>query len=237
MDPTNKALYTNTDRRENLYALKQLGLDNDAIQSIKKQARSVACLVSSSLLRKKGEVYQLAPWTSTLTQSVEKNGASFGEAEAFRDELTPGFGSAFLVGEQLLMTAAHCVCESNSNQLNVKQIQATRVVFDFKMSKTKGCKREFSQDDIYEIDLVITHKFSRNQDWADWALIRLKREVMATAFSLTCLFLSMSDMAIRDSIDSGSSCPTIPKIFTASSLTYVSSSLRASANKGSVKYG
>ncbi|MBA3238881.1 MAG: HEAT repeat domain-containing protein [Parachlamydiaceae bacterium] len=181
-----KALYSNFDYRHNLDQLEGLGLPSDFIETIKTQAQSVACLVHEQNLRQRKE----GGWTfsddvSTLAQIQEdqfNHEASFGEKEAFRNEYAAGSGTAFLVDKQHVLTAAHCVCEPNSSQLNTKLIQAARLVFGFHNAKEKQSDYVFNENQIFKI-VVVAHQFFRLpgknkafSEWSDWALLKLDRE-------------------------------------------------------------
>lgn len=130
-----KALYTSFDYRYNLNQLENLDLPSDFIATIRRQAQSVACLVFNQYLIKRDGGWGFNDKVPTLAQQQEQNpefeGIQFGEQEAFRDEYAAGFGTAFLVGKRLALTAAHCVCHKNSNQLNMRLIDAVRLVFGF----------------------------------------------------------------------------------------------------------
>ena len=187
-----KALYGTQDQRKNLDELKFSGLEKSFISTVKKQAESVACLISNQFLINKAEGgWQLSPHTPTLAQRVEgqieeKDGVKevFGEKEAFANEYAPGFGTAFLVGKQLVMTAAHCFCKANSNILDEKVIAATYLVFGFQNAKKNPSDYLFADKQVYKIKKVVSHQFIRIQnkfqkftEWTDWALLELDREV------------------------------------------------------------
>ncbi|MBA3238305.1 MAG: HEAT repeat domain-containing protein [Parachlamydiaceae bacterium] len=187
----NKSLYGDGDQRLNLHELDSIKLDQSFISTVKKQAESIACLVHKDFLIEKGAGWQFHPGTPTLSQSVERQfqpeGASFGEQEAFKDELAPGFGTAFLLGKRLALTAAHCICEKDSNTLDEKVIQQTRLIFGFHEIKAKPSDYFFAKNKVYQIKKVVAHQFIRLRDknhnyteWTDWALLELTEEVPFT---------------------------------------------------------
>jgi V8-like Glu-specific endopeptidase len=201
----NKALYNNKDERKNLDDLNAMDpfgpseLDQSFINTVKKQAESVACLISKQFLAKKDEgTWQLASKTPTLAQVVEheflQTGGSqetFGEKEAFCNEYAAGFGTAFLVDKQRVLTAAHCICKKDTNILDEKLIAATRIVFGFKNAKKDPSDYLFADKQVYQIKKVISHQFTRIKDkyynfteWTDWALVELDREVPFTPLKL-----------------------------------------------------
>ncbi|MBA3238886.1 MAG: hypothetical protein H0T62_11155 [Parachlamydiaceae bacterium] len=69
----NKATYSNKDQRQNLDAFESSELlDESFINTVKKQAESVACFVSNDFLKKRVEGgWELASKTPTLAQVVE----------------------------------------------------------------------------------------------------------------------------------------------------------------------
>ncbi|MBA3236808.1 MAG: NACHT domain-containing protein [Parachlamydiaceae bacterium] len=183
--PINKAIYNNKDKRQNLDAFALNESDKSFVSCVKKQAESVACLVLNHFLKQRTEGdWELTLPTPTLTQVVEHEFLErlgtqevFGEQEPFHDEYAAGFGTAFLVGKNLAMTAAHCICEKDTKILDKKVIGATYIVFGF-----QNGKKLFADKQVYQIKKVISHQYTRIQDknqnfteWTDWALIELDR--------------------------------------------------------------
>jgi ankyrin repeat protein/V8-like Glu-specific endopeptidase len=183
----NKALYGDGDQRMNLDQLESTKLEKPFIAKVKKQAESIACLVHKDYLVEKGDGWQFHPMTPTLGQRMErvfqKENVLFGEEEAFKYELAPGFGTAFLIGKRLVLTAAHCVCDKDSNSLNLKVIEQARLVFGFHEFKADSNEYYFSQHQVYQIKKVIGHQYTRIRDkndnftdWTDWALLELDKD-------------------------------------------------------------
>jgi hypothetical protein len=187
----NKSLYGDGDQRLNLHELESTKLDPSFIATVKKQVESIACLVLKDFLVEKDDGWQFHPLTPTLSRHVERQfqaeGASFGGQEPFRDELAPGFGTAFLVGKRLVMTAAHCVCIENSNTLNSNLIEQARLIFGFHEVKKNPSDYFFSKKQVYRIKKVVAHQFIKIRDknhdyieWTDWALLELTEEAPFT---------------------------------------------------------
>lgn len=186
MNTIQKSLYSNFDYRYNLSQLEELGLSSDFIETIRAQAQSVACLVINQYLCKREGGWGFTDKVPTLAEQQEGyfefKGAKFGECEVFRDECAPGFGSAFLVGKDLALTAAHCLCYRNSNELNLKLIDAARLVFGFHDVKDRK-EYFFSEDQVRSIQIVAYQYFrapartTAFSEWTDWALLRLDKEV------------------------------------------------------------
>jgi NLR family CARD domain-containing protein 3 len=189
----NKAIYNNKDERQNLDVFESSEPDLSFINTVKKQAESVACLIFHHFLIKGTNGWQLSPKVPTLAQVVEgeyqaKHGTheTLGEQEAFGDECATGFGTAFLVGKKLALTAAHCICKKDTNILDEKIIQATYIAFGF-----QNGKKLFADHQVYKIKKVVSHQFTRIQDknknfteWTDWALIELDREAPYTPLKM-----------------------------------------------------
>jgi HEAT repeat protein/V8-like Glu-specific endopeptidase len=195
----NKAIYNNIDERQNLDAFESSGSRSTFIQTVKKQAESVACLISNrSLIQEITGYWQLAPKTPTLAQLVEHQfeatlgtSETFGEQEAFGNECAAGFGTAFLVGKQLAMTAAHCICKKDTDILDEKIIQSTLIVFGFQNAKKFPSDYLFADYQVYQIKKVISYQFIRIQDknhsfteWTDWALVELDQEAPFTPLKM-----------------------------------------------------
>ena len=188
----NKALYGERDQRLNLHQLEKALTDQEFVTTVKEQAEKIACLIEKAFLLEKEGGFQFHPQTHTLAQKMEKQFAKekvfFGEQEAFKDELAPGFGTAFLVGRRLALTAAHCVCFENTNILNQDVIEQARLVFGFHTIKKNPSDYFFSHHQVYQIKKVIAHQFIRLKnknsefiEWTDWALLELTEEPPFTA--------------------------------------------------------
>lgn len=100
----------------------------------------------------------------------ETFGQSYGtcDDEPFRDQPAAAVCSGFLVGDDLLATAGHCV---DSEQ----DCRANSWVFGYRMQDPKHAPDDFEADQVYRCKAVIkTEQSSRGQDYS---LIRLDRPV------------------------------------------------------------
>lgn len=157
-------------------------IDTEFTSTIQQQGESVACIINADHLTK-NENNQSYSFNNihTLAQRVQADtGEVFGEGEKFRDEPAIGSWTGFLIEENTLLTAAHCICKKDSDELkHFQEIEAMRIVFGFRMIDTHTCQQTFEEKDVYKIARVIDRKFSWNgDDKYDWALLRLDRKVV-----------------------------------------------------------
>lgn len=86
--------------------------------------------------------------------------------EPFADQITPAFCSAFLVGDDLMVTAGHCISTSSC--------ATSRFVFDFEMEDVDTVRTRVDDNDVYSCASVEGRQLSGDEDWA---VIRLDRPV------------------------------------------------------------
>jgi tetratricopeptide (TPR) repeat protein len=188
-----------TDTRYNFSELPPQ-LDPEARSRMEQQAQSVACLVDKSLLIKIGNQHHIGPRAPTLAHklqsmveeamrehsSEEKRPPDREEVRLkydgrFKDELSVADGTAILIGDQLILTAAHCVCDYISGALKAKKIADYRVVFGFQADHSGQVRTTFDAKDVYRIESVWQHRFTRDKPGeppiADWAILKLERAV------------------------------------------------------------
>jgi V8-like Glu-specific endopeptidase len=177
--------YQEFDQRHNIYNIGQLGLEKSVTTNLKTQAESVGCLILEKFLEKTDSKkhYQLNSQAQTFAQRIESAlGVPLGEKEAFYNEFSIGEATAFFIGKKLALTAAHVVCDENSDQLDLNKIKNLRLIFGFQMIQENQCKTIFEKKSVYKIKNVVAHNYDRgirNRDsfWQDWALIKLARPV------------------------------------------------------------
>ncbi len=181
----NKAIYSEEDERKNLYSLKTT-IPNEEHARIMKSAQSVACMIRINYTETddggiKLEKISILKETKFSVRQLISNMTCMeplGEKVHFANEPSLGFGTAFYIGHQLALTAAHCVCKKDTNCLDETNIRVTRLIFGFEMSDEQTYPNTFKKKDVYRIKEVIDHRYLRaeyNKD--DWALIKLDREV------------------------------------------------------------
>ena len=109
------------------------------------------------------------------TGQYKLTGRSLGERmdlckeEPFRDQKSSAICSGFLVGEDLLVTAGHCV-NSEAKCINY------RWVFNYKVSSADSPDVVVSNDDIYSCKKIIKTVYPGGRN-DDYALIQLDRKV------------------------------------------------------------
>ena len=94
-------------------------------------------------------------------------------SERFSHQVASGNCSGFLVGEDLLVTAGHCI-------QSMSDCRKYKWVFNFKVKDSTQSRPDgVTADDVYSCKEIIERKLTRNsQD--DYALIRLDRKAKAT---------------------------------------------------------
>jgi|GEM_PF-1363297 len=102
-------------------------------------------------------------------QSLQETGVCGNER--FAQQPTAGFCSGFLVAEDMVVTAGHCVTGMQNGMV--------RVVFGFAMDNHNEAITRFAKHDVYRIDKVLEsfHESKPDDDPSkkDWGIIRLDR--------------------------------------------------------------
>ena len=176
-----KGLYNHgVDFRSNLFDLKSIGLSAGSISKIEEQARSIACFIDARLivLQEGRDQFDLA--LPTLAMRMEKREqTTLGEEENFSAEPSVASGTAFLITDKLILTAAHNVCEGTTGQIDEIKLKTLRIVFNFRMINKEQCQRHFAKDNVYSMKKVVAYQLIKKTDnYQDWALIKLDRKVV-----------------------------------------------------------
>lgn len=167
---------------ENRIDLHQLS-GND---SRKELARSIGCLVRTYFEDQPYNWGQFPLSTPKLHQWIRQQkkwdnvvypvGIPYGENEPYGDQLVPGYGTAFLVGEKIMLTAAHCVCKEDQDILyEDSRLNAIRIIFDFVIDKDNNYERDIPSNRIYKIKRVLAYQYVEGK--VDWALLELNKKV------------------------------------------------------------
>lgn len=105
--------------------------------------------------------------------SINISGRSYGSAyglckdEPFFDQTAAANCSGFLVGENLLATAGHCIKETDCANFSF--------VFGFKMTDAQTQVLEVGNDQVYKCKRIVSRELTRQQDYA---LVELDRPVV-----------------------------------------------------------
>ena len=181
----NKVLYdAKLDTRQNIYAI-----EGEHSDKIKTQATSVACFVQKKNLtfNPQTKKYSIVNKVPTLKQSIlNRHKVALGESESFGQEPTLAFATGFLITDQAMATAAHVFPEG-------EDISDAYVVFDFMMLDAGTCRREFDESQVYEIEEVVLHSYSR-LNWSDYTVVELTKKV-TDRVPLTINFKPLEDNA------------------------------------------
>jgi hypothetical protein len=105
--------------------------------------------------------------TSTLNTQNFGTAHNLCQGERFRDQPIGAFCSGFLVGPDIVATAGHCVDAST--------VTNARFVFGFRMTNATTAQTTINNSEIYRGTALLGRQLV--QSGADWALVRLDREV------------------------------------------------------------
>ncbi|KAF0125701.1 MAG: periplasmic protease [Elusimicrobia bacterium] len=155
----NKVIYGEDDRLDYF----------EAPASRKALADSVVSLWNSYKVTRDGANYKL----STM-KFADANNLCAGER--FREQQKGAFCSGSLVGEDLVMTAGHCIRNPPVNSANGETCASTRLVFGFAIKSRGGSSPStVPEADVYSCKEIVTHGLDNGG--ADFAIIRLDRKV------------------------------------------------------------
>jgi hypothetical protein len=134
-------------------------------------AVSVAVLVHSQQVNASGDSVLLEGYTlnemSELGWLVDGVSAPMCSDELFTTQPAPGFCTGFLVDEDILVTAGHCLQKAPCSE--------TEVVFGFQMESVNSLT-SLSNDNIFNCAEVIAQEIpGKNNNYLDYAIIKLDR--------------------------------------------------------------
>lgn len=177
-DPFDKSNYQAVDQRKNIH---ELPVGSAWTQRVKQEVGSVACLVFQHQLHETRHGWSISAKVPKLHQRLEcLFDGIFGEKELFRDEPCLGYGTVFLIGKRLALTAGHCIAEpKDPNDFSSKWIQSCKrindfIVFGFQTTAKDTYQENFDKKDVYRIANVVAFRKDLKEDWA---IVMLDREV------------------------------------------------------------
>lgn len=141
----------------------RLEVHEDADASRRELARSVVAIMPSQSLRSTG------PGIAQVTGMKYGQMNNLCTTEKFYDQLAPAYCSGFLVADNIVATAGHCVQDPDF-------CDDAKFVFDFSVDAKDRDPNSIKSDDVYGCKRVIFEEIDGRG--ADYAFIELDRKVM-----------------------------------------------------------
>jgi hypothetical protein len=149
--------------------------------SLKAMAESVAIFVHKNQVRVSGNIVTLEGYT--LNQMSEMGWLVSGAQvpmcadELFSSQVAPGYCTGFLVSEDILVTAGHCLIKTPCSD--------TRIVFGYQMESADSLAA-IAKDNVFECVQVIEQVSpSQENQSLDYAIIKLDRPTGRAGLSYT----------------------------------------------------
>lgn len=161
-----KVIYSSFgDNRKNLYEITD--------STIKKLAKSVACLISAPKhLEENSDKATYTLKGVSLAERPELNKP--GNNVHFAREPSLGRGTAFLVSADLALTAGHCVCKKDKSEVDPDLVKNTRLVFGFQMNSATDWNHTVEEKNVHKFEVLDFRNLGKD---GDWALLRLNRAI------------------------------------------------------------
>jgi len=140
-----KAIYI-TDNRYDAYLAKG---------AVREAARSTAALIKREYLTKQGNEYVINHGATLQT-------TGWCSSESFASQPVTANCTAFLVADNTLVTAGHCL----RNRQGKIPLDTYYVVFGYQMNNKNQAKTRFPAADVYQIQSELEVKKNSGQDWA-----------------------------------------------------------------------
>lgn len=144
----------------------------EANPSYRDMANSTAAMVNKERIKFKGNEYSFEKKTLTdFLTGVDQQGVPFTACEdvKYKKQLAVASCSGFLIGEDLLVTAGHCI-------KNRKDCRDNFWIFDYKLNSKIDTAESGDKSNVFKCKKIIERKpgfFSRRDDYA---LIKLDRK-------------------------------------------------------------
>src|SRR5271154_5490074 len=162
LDRADKAIYRN-DSRINICHLNINHPDPEKCyfnRTVKEQAKAVAALIHPRNLKLSGESY-------VLTKSGRAKLVDQYPQANFKEEPNPAIGTAFLVKDRVILTAAHCIKDFENSTYRTHYL----VVFNFKI-RVDGTVKPIKKTNVFR---MIGIKYGFKGYLTDWAAIELDK--------------------------------------------------------------
>ncbi len=200
----NKVVYGD-DNRQEFFQVRR--------SDLREVADSTAAVVRSSSLTPKSD------GTTDIRSETFQKMAGLCSTERFASQPSGAFCSAFLVGDDMIATAGHCI--------DIARCPQSSFVFAYRMSQTGEAPNSVSSSEIYHCQAVLEREQTGEQDYA---LVKLDRPVRGHRI----LTLAKDPVAVGDTVvtighpsgiptkitDNGVVRSTKPEFFTANLDTY-----------------
>ncbi|MDC0253468.1 trypsin-like peptidase domain-containing protein [Bacteriovoracales bacterium] len=131
------------------------------LKRFRKYARSTAAQISRDILKKEGDFYSL--------RGKKLSDKGICKEEKFSNQVSPANCSGFLVGEDILVTAGHCM-QSEEDCLYYQW------VFGFKKGKDSMSMKKFPLENVYSCKKILVSKYDPIER-EDYAVVKLDRAV------------------------------------------------------------
>ncbi len=138
---------------------------------LKEMAGSVAVFVHKRQVNVSGNAVTLDGYTlnemSEMGWLVSGFRGPMCAEELFASQMAPGFCTGFLVGEDVLVTAGHCLTKAPCSD--------TSIVFGFQM-ESDGSLASLTRDNVFECaEVIVRVDPSQENQYLDFAIIKLDR--------------------------------------------------------------
>lgn len=145
----------------------------EAPEQLRIAAKSVALIVSSHSLQSVGDDrMQLVPLPTDASLEL-----CFGER--FIEQPTVSACTAFLVSQNLVATAAHCVKPAGDANARGVACKDLRIVFDYALDGPDTVAPVIDTDDVYQCSAIEDGVYYP-PDGPDWRIVRLDRPVLSS---------------------------------------------------------
>jgi Trypsin-like peptidase domain len=154
---------------EQAKALRENGIRMDVFQlpnpQIKRNVRAVAAIFN------KKNIIDNQDGSSTLEHKHFGKSFNLHHCEPYYDQpIAAGcFCTGFLIKEDVIVTAAHCI--------DKMELEDLRIIFGFVMNDENTAATNIPNENIYKADEIIKRVYDNQGSGADWALIKLDQNV------------------------------------------------------------
>lgn len=130
-------------------------------ERLKTFAQSTVALIDNNSISTQGSL-------STIKASTYRSQNNLCSTERFGEQEAAAFCSGSLVGEDLIMTAGHCITK-------LSDCSSTSFVFDYALKQAGTQARQVASSDVYKCVSIVKRKFE--ESGTDYTLVKLDRKV------------------------------------------------------------